>query len=358
MIAAAVCFCACAPSAVVDRAPPPPPEGEVAADKPDASINLPNGPMQTPGKPSGVIDPLGFTDGFVCKDDKECHSGHCVDGHCCQSACDGLCMSCDQPGKFGHCLPVDAGQDPDDECAEEAPSSCGRDGACDGAGACRRYPSGAVCTAGGCDVATERAASLCDGNGTCVPGTIKSCAPAICLGDACGPPCAVDTDCPAGRWCDAGTCRTQREQGAACERSAQCGSGFCTDGVCCDMACKDACYACNQTGSLGVCKAIAEGQDPDNECRVEAIGTCGNGGGCNGRGACRKHPMGTWCGYGMCLNGNQYGDSICDGMGGCMRGPGHRCGVYACNGNLVCWNACANNAQCAPGHTCNIHTCQ
>ena len=96
----------------------------------------------------------------------------------------------------------------------------------------------------------------------------------------------MDADCPAGRWCDSGTCRTQREQGMPCERTAQCGTGFCTDGVCCNMACKDACYACNVAGELGVCKAIATGQDPDNECPVQAIGTCGNLGGCNGRGAC------------------------------------------------------------------------
>jgi hypothetical protein len=124
------------------------------------------------------------------------------------------------------------------------------------------------------------------------------------------------------------------------------------------MECKDGCYSCNQMGSLGVCKAIAEGQDPDEECPVQGIGTCGNGGGCNGRGACRKHPAGTWCGYGACMNGTQFGDSTCDGMGGCRRGPGRSCGVYACNGNLVCWSACANNAQCAPGRRCNIHTCQ
>jgi hypothetical protein len=142
-----------------------------------------------------------------------------------------------------------------------------------------------------------------------------------------------------------------------CERAAQCGTGFCTDGVCCNMKCDSACYACDQPGSLGVCKAIADGQDPDNECPVQPIGTCGNNGGCNGRGACRKHPTGTFCGYGNCMNNTQYGNSICDGMGGCKRGPGRSCGAYACNGGLVCWTACANNAQCAPGHTCDVHFC-
>ena len=358
LMAAAACLCACGPISIIDRASEP--TSDAAAEMPpDAPIKLPSDPMPPNNpQPSGGIDPIGFPEGSGCKDDGECRLHHCADGVCCQLACDGLCQSCNQPDKRGLCLPVAAGQDPDNECADDGASSCGGDGACDGAKACRRYPAGTVCAAGGCDVATERAASLCDGNGVCVPGAIKNCDPAMCLGDHCGPPCVADADCAAGRWCDGGTCRIQIERGAPCDRGAQCSSGFCTDGVCCNTACKDACYACDQAGSAGECTAIPDGQDPGAECPVEAIGTCGNGGGCNGHGACRKHPMGTWCGYGMCLNDTQYGNSTCDGMGGCKRGPGHGCGVYTCNGNLVCWTACANDAQCAPNHHCNIHTCE
>jgi hypothetical protein len=348
---------ACGPSAIADRAL----ERAVidAGRTPDVPVSRPDSrPPPDNNQPSQPIDPVGFVDGFVCKKDSDCQSGHCADGVCCQSTCDGLCESCDQEGKFGQCLPVPGGQDPDEECAQEEVSTCGRDGACNGARACRRYPADTVCVAGGCEVATERSARLCDGEGTCMTGTVKNCAPAECLGDACGPPCMMDTDCPSGRWCDKGTCRTQREQGEPCERKAQCGSGFCTDGVCCSMACEDQCYACNLEGSVGACKAIADGQDPGNECPVEAIGNCGNGGGCNGRGGCRKHPTGTFCGYGGCTNGTQYGNSTCDGMGNCRRGPGRSCGAYACNGNLVCWGACSNDMQCASGRHCNVHACQ
>jgi hypothetical protein len=360
-IMAAVCAFACGPAARVDRAYLP---GDAAPGLLDAPSTPPptfpppsNPPPgnQPPGPP---IDPNRSPDGFACKGPGDCLSLQCVEGVCCNSACAGVCQSCDQPGKEGQCLPVAAGQDPDEECAEQPASSCGRDGACDGASACRLFPASTVCVPGGCEMAIESAPSLCDGKGVCLPGAKKGCAPAMCIGDACAPPCAMDADCPMGRWCDAGTCRTQREQGAPCERAAQCGSGFCTDGVCCNMACQDGCYACDQPGSVGACKAVPDGQDPGAECPVQAIGTCGNAGGCNGRGACRKHPTGTFCGYGNCMNGVQYGNSTCDGMGGCRRGPGQSCGVYACNGNLVCWHACANNAQCAPGRTCNVHTCQ
>jgi hypothetical protein len=365
LIAAAVCLPACGPTATVNRA-----ELTGDAGRPrDARTNPPPeqppaGPFQPPSGPSpggqggGPIDPVRSPDGFACTMNNECLSQKCADGVCCNEACDGACRSCDQTGNAGKCLPVPVDQDPDNECPEEAPASCGKDGACDGAGACRFHPAGSMCEPGGCEVATERSARLCDGKGTCLPTTTKSCLPAMCIGDACAPPCVMDADCPAGRWCDSGTCRTQRDPGMPCERAAQCGSNFCTDGVCCNMACKDSCYACNQPGMLGQCMPVPTGQDPGSECPVEAIGTCGNLGGCNGRGACLKHPVGTFCGYGQCMNRTQFGNSTCDGMGGCRRGPGMSCGNYACNGTLVCWTVCANNAQCAPGRTCNIHACQ
>ena len=312
------------------------------------------------GQGGGPIDPVNRSpDGFACKMNNECLSLKCADGVCCNEACDGVCQACDQTGNVG---PLPAG-------ARRSGSRQGmrRGGARDlwpGRRLRRRRglppatPPAPCVQRAAARSPTERSARLCDGKGTCLPTTLKSCLPAMCIGDACAPPCVMDADCPAGRWCDSGTCRTQREQGMPCERAAQCGSGFCTDGVCCNMACKDACYSCDQAGSLGMCKAIATGQDPGNECPVQAIGTCGNLGGCNGRGACIKHPVGTFCGYGSCMNRTQFGNSTCDGMGGCRRGPGMSCGNYACNGNLVCWTVCANNAQCAPGRTCNIHACQ
>ena len=67
-------------------------------------------------------------------------------------------------------MPVPAGEDPRDQCAESAPASCGLDGTCDGAGACRRYVAGSECAPGSCSGSTESAASTCDGNGTCKAG--------------------------------------------------------------------------------------------------------------------------------------------------------------------------------------------
>lgn len=48
-----------------------------------------------------------------------CGSGHCVDGFCCDAACDGVCEACrdDYTGAGdGNCAPIPNGQDPDEEC--------------------------------------------------------------------------------------------------------------------------------------------------------------------------------------------------------------------------------------------------
>ena len=41
-----------------------------------------------------------------CTRDDECSSGHCADGVCCNTACDGQCEACDLPDARGVCVPV------------------------------------------------------------------------------------------------------------------------------------------------------------------------------------------------------------------------------------------------------------
>lgn len=304
----------------------------------------------------GAVQPnlKNAPDGVRCTGNLQCRSGECVDGVCCQSACGTACMACDQPGSEGRCVPVSDGQDPDDECGEEPAATCGRDGVCDGRGACRRYSMGTQCAPGSCQEATERAASTCDGNGACQPGAAKSCAPAVCIADSCGAPCAVHTDCQTGFFCDAGTCRTRREQGKNCDMNEQCGTGNCVDKVCCATTCTDKCYACNVSGSVGSCTAVPNQQDPRQECPVQGIITCGNAGGCNGRGACRLHVPGTTCSIGTtCTGSTLVAPSACDGMGRCVPGARSDCAPYVCDGP-VCWSVCGTNAQCRAPATCRV----
>lgn len=71
-----------------------------------------------------------LANGEVCMTGFDCASSFCVDGVCCNSSCDGLCMSCmgsSTGGADGTCEPIASGTDPDDECEM---------GACDGFGGC------------------------------------------------------------------------------------------------------------------------------------------------------------------------------------------------------------------------------
>ncbi|HZO14170.1 MAG TPA: hypothetical protein VFB62_12950 [Polyangiaceae bacterium] len=76
---------------------------------------------------AGAGGGLGF--GEPCTSSEVCASGNCADGVCCESACDGVCESCNLAGREGTCAADAEGTDPADECVGEA--------ACDGSGACR-----------------------------------------------------------------------------------------------------------------------------------------------------------------------------------------------------------------------------
>lgn len=89
--------------------------------------------------PSGVCE-LKRTDGSTCGTDTECNSEQCVDGICCDAACDGVCESCRVPGTIGVCSIVPAMTDPDSEC--------GPTGYCDGTGACSGGDAGMQVDAG------------------------------------------------------------------------------------------------------------------------------------------------------------------------------------------------------------------
>jgi hypothetical protein len=83
--------------------------------------------------------------GQPCMADSQCASTfmHCVDGVCCNTACDGVCQSCIVTGSFGTCSNVPAG-------AQDPPTCEIFQMACNGAGACRfGCSSMADCTARG-----------------------------------------------------------------------------------------------------------------------------------------------------------------------------------------------------------------
>ncbi|MDI1430373.1 hypothetical protein [Polyangium sorediatum] len=222
--------------------------------------------------------------GAACAGTNECASGFCVDGFCCSTACTGLCQACSaakKGGTNGVCGSITTGTDPDNECTAAAASTCGANGFC-AAGACQLYASGTVCVAASCTNGVETKADTCSGTGTCTDAGTKACSPYVCGTTACKTTCAVNADCAAGFTCSGGTCTAAGALplGSACSTAAQCTTGFCVDGFCCNSACAGTCMSCSgakHTFGNGICAAILEYTDPDNECADPTIccgGTC------------------------------------------------------------------------------------
>lgn len=180
--------------------------------------------------------------GRACSAAGECASGHCVDGVCCDTACDGTCEACSYEakgyGSDGFCGAAAAGLDPHDSCEAGAQTTCGDDGTCDGAGACRKWSAGTLC-------GTCSGGKVCDGAGECVglPSAYvctgldkQGCTDAV----GCDMSCASDDECvdaageAAPYFCNVstGTCAHVFPAGQACTADVQCADGPCTDGTC------------------------------------------------------------------------------------------------------------------------------
>ena len=304
---------------------------------------------------------MPIANGGACAMNGQCASGACVDGVCCNTACGGLCQACTVAkkggGTDGVCGPIAVGGDPDSECVQQASSSCGQTGSCDGSGACQLYAQGTSCGASVCQGSIVKG-QLCNGMGQCVSDPAgQDCAPYVCSGGTCKNPCANSNECLAGYVCTNGACQPAGSPGAPCGGAAECGSGFCVDGVCCDKGCTDACEACSTAkkgqGADGVCGAIKNGTDPDSECAAQVPSTCGQNGQCNGSGACALYAAGSQCAPGSCSGTTQTGASQCDGTGMCLPGSMTMCVPgYGCEGTK-CATSCTENAQCAPGYECD-----
>jgi hypothetical protein len=291
--------------------------------------------------------------GMRCSEAAQCASQVCADGFCCQTECAGTCQSCGLAGGEGTCSPVPAGMDTRNECEQQSMASCGLNGECNGQGACARYPADTECASGRCSSGTEYAASTCDGNGMCKPGSSRSCAPNMCTDSSCASTCTLTSECQTGFFCDAGKCVVRRPAGALCGMAIQCASNQCVDGYCCNTACTSLCQACNVAGKAGTCSSIPTGTDPQNECPAEAPATCGRAGGCNGGGACRLHAPSTACGSQSCSGFIETGARSCNGSGVCVAAVTRDCAPYLCNGTSACRTSCTSTSQCRAGNYCS-----
>ena len=181
----------------------------------------------------------GAPRGSHCDVTNNCANGICVEGVCCDTACDLKCKSClkantDQPD--GTCAFVRAGTSHASDCTAADVSTCGFDGTCDGAGACRKYRAGSVCKTQACanGSSTLAPASTCNGSGTCVADTAISCSNYACdsASNTCRSTCTGDANCSASAYCSGNTCTPKKSDGAVCSGANQCRSGTC-GGRCC-----------------------------------------------------------------------------------------------------------------------------
>jgi hypothetical protein len=297
--------------------------------------------------------------GNSCTLSSQCTSGNCVDGFCCDTACDGTCDACSAAkkgsGTDGTCGAIAAGADPDSECADDGAATCKKDGTCNGNHGCRLYGSGIACGSTTCSSGTQTG-HACNGLGTCNPSTSDACSPYVCADTSkCAKTCASDAGCVANSYCAANnTCQADQNKGAICTAASQCTSGNCVDGFCCDAPCSGACQACSAAktgGTNGTCKAITLGTDPDGDCPDDGTPSCDRNGVCDGVGACQKYANGTACGSTTCSAGMQAGQS-CDGAGNCKASQATSCSPYVCSGT-ACGSACVSDADCITSAYCD-----
>jgi hypothetical protein len=163
---------------------------------------------------NGVCQSGTLLNGQACASGAQCASGFCADGVCCNTSCSGICMACTAAkkgsGSDGTCGPVQAGTDPDNECAL----------ACNGAGACQGCPAGqSLCGTVCADFSTD--VNNCGGCGRACPTGD------VCINGAC--------TCPAGHTICNGKCINTSTDinncgacGQACPAGKSCVNGLCS----------------------------------------------------------------------------------------------------------------------------------
>jgi hypothetical protein len=192
--------------------------------------------------------------GTTCGGDTDCQSGHCVEGVCCDGACTGKCLSCRNTNTGqaeGKCAAVKVGLAHASDCAASDPTTCGFDGKCDGAGACRRFVAGTSCAVESCAdgaTSTYTPARTCNGMGTCTAATPSSCGTYRCGGTKCKTACAGTgaADCLTSAYCSGVTCLAKKGDGALCASGTECANGVC-GGRCCAAGC-----SCTQPNAANV----------------------------------------------------------------------------------------------------------
>jgi hypothetical protein len=362
--------------------------------------------------------------GESCTGDAECGEGHCTVGadgvtRCCDSACSGLCRTCDATGRCddappndSRCSSVDCPVDdicrdyPDDitanlcrgfgvcrnaadctptELRPGAECACGPSGCSLGAGV--PCTSGDQCASGLCE-ATSAGGLVCCAEACAALGSTCSASGVACVqcegtsaqcngttSTACNAGILEVNECGDGCNTVTGSCNELRAAGTGCEVAAQCTSGVCSLDVtgtnrCCTADCAASGRAC---GTDGACVCPASSQDVTGTCRLLDGQACTAGDGCVS-GVCAPTVAGpsvccaVACAAGTFCSADGSACVECEGAASqCAGNVSSRCE----NGNLVettCGNGCdtatgvctgllATGQACTDGAQCGSTVC-
>ncbi len=249
--------------------------------------------------------------GSTCSADGECISGHCTDGVCCATKCDGICEKCNA---LGQCQPLanseDSGTCDDARGCTTPPCSCGATGEC-------------LAVGGSCSDASTCGSGHC-ADGVCCnedcDGTCRSCRASEtgvqtgqCASIAANTDPANECAANAGTgFCDGGGACQQVQNGQACFQSTVCASGNCFgigftgQPMCCDNPCTGPCQSCRRVDTGvpdGQCANVLAGYQPPMPAACPAASSNGT---CDGNGGCQKMPNGQ-----MCEANQQCGSGFC-----------------------------------------------
>ena len=337
-----------------------------------------------------------YDNGTPCQEDGSiCTSGYCVDGVCCESACDGLCMGCSKElndTEDGKCLPIRDNPAPtapkENDCSVNADNVCGPTGYCSGHFAegstdqsvCSLATNEIVCQEARCYANDAYSQSNCDGFGNCGADIIQEqCGYYACRmngpNPVCRTSCSSDDHCDetASAWCylglesnpNYGTCVVGKRDGEEAQSASECGSAQQADGVCCSSACNETCNACNSqfNGAIsGTCSVVTAGTTWIQDCPLAAPASCGFTGSCDGAGACVFYDTATECAAAECNGSILAQPGLCDGAGTCNGSTSSQsCAPWNCNPvaepAVACFDDCNNNFHCARDYCEGGATC-
>ncbi len=165
-----------------------------------------------------AISPAPFTTPTVaaaavrCVRNADCSTGHCVEGVCCDTACDEPCHSCALLPTLGKCTVEPLGTDLRNSCGPSL--SCL--GTCDGNGSCIGAGPGSMCARSRCTTTSSGVgpAYCANAGSSCDVANVGAfdCSPFVCVSafGACATTCVTSDDCANGFICDvtAGKCVT------------------------------------------------------------------------------------------------------------------------------------------------------